>query len=88
MLQHKDIVFGKLRGSIYDFPEVGDELPLHTHTETDVHISVVARGKLRAFGDGWEQIVEVGMLLDWEPGVYHGFIALEPNSRLVNIIKG
>lgn len=31
---------------------------------------------------------EVGTVLDWEVGQWHGFIALEPNTRLVNIVKG
>jgi quercetin dioxygenase-like cupin family protein len=88
LLQSKSLAIGKLFGTIYDFPEVGDELPRHTHTEDDVHITVVARGRLLAFGDGWEREVSSGTILDWEPGVYHGFRAIESNSRLVNIIKG
>lgn len=88
MMQQKDYTFGKLTVVVFDFPEVGDELPRHVHSETDVHISVVARGRIRAAGDGWERVVEQGALLDWEPGQYHGFVALEPNSRLVNIVKG
>jgi hypothetical protein len=31
--------------------------------------------------------ISAGEIWDWEPGVYHGFEALEPNSRIVNIIK-
>jgi quercetin dioxygenase-like cupin family protein len=88
LLSDRHISFGKLTGTIYDFPEVGDELPRHTHTEQDVHISIVARGRFLAFGDGWEREVNTGAILDWEPGIYHGFKALEPNSRLVNIVKG
>lgn len=88
MLSDRYINFGKLTGTIYDFPEVGDELPRHTHSAEDVHISIVARGRFLAFGDGWEREVSAGAVLDWEPGVYHGFLSIEPNSRLVNIIKG
>lgn len=88
MLTDRPISFGKLVGTIYDFPEIGDELPLHVHGESDVHITVVARGRLLAFGSGWEREISSGAVLDWEPGVYHGFKALEPNSRLVNIVKG
>ena len=88
MLQSKPLMLGKLVGTIYDFPEVGDELERHTHGPEDVHISIVARGRLRAFGDGWEQELSAGAILDWEPGVYHGFVALEANTRLVNIVKG
>lgn len=89
MLQEKTFALGKLTGIIYDFPEVGDELPLHVHNEQDIHISIVARGKLKAFGpDGtWEMEASAGAVLDWEVGQWHGFIALEPNTRLVNIHK-
>lgn len=87
MLLSKPLMLGKLSGTIYDFEKTGDELELHVHTEADVHISIVARGSIRAFGPGWEQIVETGAVMDWEPGQAHGFVALEDNSRLVNIIK-
>ena len=36
---------GDIRGMIYDFPKAGDVLAKHTHTEDDVHITIVARGK-------------------------------------------
>lgn len=87
MLLSKPLNIGKLLGTIYDFELAGDELESHVHTQEDVHISIVARGKIKAFGPGWEQIIETGGILDWEPGQWHGFIALEDNSRLVNIIK-
>ena len=87
-LLEKHISIGKLTGTIYDFEHEGDELARHVHGEHDVHISIVARGRLHAFGDGWETDLDTGAILDWEPGVYHGFKALEPNSRLVNIVKG
>ena len=89
-LLDRPLALGKLTGTIYDFENVGDELPLHVHGEQDIHISILARGKLKAFGpEGtWETEVSEGAILDWEPGQWHGFIALEPNTRLVNVIKG
>ena len=87
MLQDKHFVLGKLTGTIFDFPEVGDELPLHVHDETSIHISIVARGRIKAFGSGWETEASAGAVLDWDVGQWHGFIALEPNTRLVNIHK-
>lgn len=89
-LLSQTLELGKLTGVIYDFENEGDELPLHVHGEQDIHITVVARGRVRAFGpDGtWETIADTGSVLDWEVGQYHGFIALEPNTRLVNIVKG
>lgn len=87
MLHQKRLAIGKLSGTIYDFEYEGDELPLHVHDETDIHISIVARGRVKAFGGGWETEASAGAVLDWQVGQYHGFIALEPNTRLVNIIK-
>ena len=88
MLQPKPISFGKLNGTVYDFPETNDFLPMHTHTELDVHITVVARGSFKAHGNGWEKIMNCGDVIDWPANYAHEFIALEPNSRIVNIIKG
>lgn len=89
-LHERPLAIGKLTGVIYDFDVVGDELPLHVHGEGDIHISIVARGSVRAFGpdESWETIANTGAVLDWEVGQWHGFIALEPNTRLVNIVKG
>lgn len=94
MLLNKPMSIGKLSGTIYDFEEVGDELPLHFHNETDAHISIVARGKLKVFTaesheaqHSWEGEISTGAVLDWEAGQWHGFTALEPNTRLINIIK-
>lgn len=87
MLQAKPLALGKLVGTIYDFPEVGDVLPMHTHGEADVHISVVARGSFRAHGNGWERVVSAGDVLDWRPNEPHEFIALSAEARLVNIVK-
>ena len=88
MLQAKPLMLGKLTGTIYDFPEPGDVLPMHSHTEADVHISVVARGSFRAHGNGWERVVSAGDVLDWRPNEPHEFVALDAGSRLVNIVKG
>ena len=87
MLQYKLFNFGKLNGTIYDFPEINDILPKHDHDETNVHITVVARGKFKAVGDGWEKELSSGDVVDWQPHQPHEFISLEPNSRIVNIIK-
>ena len=88
MLQSKTFALGKLTGTIYDFPEAGDVLPMHSHTEADVHISVVAKGTFRAQGHGWQREVKAGDVLDWRPNEAHEFVANEAGSRLVNIVKG
>ena len=87
MLQHKLLNVDSIRGIVFDFPEVGDVLPMHTHDETNVHITICARGKLRVFSNQFEMEISAGDIWDWAPGVWHGFEALEPNSRIVNIIK-
>jgi quercetin dioxygenase-like cupin family protein len=88
MLQSKPITYGKLNGMIYDAVDVDDVLEMHTHGEADVHITIVARGLFRVHGDGWTMVAKAGDVLDWKPGQAHEFIALEPNSRFVNIVKG
>jgi hypothetical protein len=87
MLQPIPIQFGSLNGIVYDFPLVGDILPMHEHTPETIHISIIARGSFRAHGVGWDMVANCGDVLDWEPYHPHEFIALESNSRLVNIIK-
>jgi quercetin dioxygenase-like cupin family protein len=88
MLINRLVSFGRLNGAIYDAPETGDILPMHTHDESSVHITIVARGSFRVHGDGWEIVAKAGDVLDWKPGQAHELIALEPNSRFVNIVKG
>jgi quercetin dioxygenase-like cupin family protein len=81
--------FGKLQGIIYDFSEANDVLAMHSHDENTIHISVVSRGSFRVHnGGGWDITIKAGDVVDFEPNEQHEFIALEPNSRIVNIIKG
>jgi quercetin dioxygenase-like cupin family protein len=78
---------GAIRGAIYDFEKSGDVLPKHNHTESDVHITIVARGKLRAYSHDWSLDVDAGQLLDFRAGEPHTLMALEDNTRIFNIIK-
>jgi quercetin dioxygenase-like cupin family protein len=87
MMELSAISFGKLNGTRYDFLLAGDTLPMHTHGETDTHISIVSKGSFRAHGDGWELTLVAGNVVDWPAHQAHEFIALEPDSRLVNIVK-
>ena len=68
---------GTLALTIYDFEAVGDELPVHAHGEETVHITIVARGRVLAFGDVWEMEAAPGVCLDWAPDQVHGIRALE-----------
>ena len=88
MLIAKPINFDNVRGTIYDFEEIGDVLPMHWHTAENVHITVVCRGSFTAKGPNWEKIVSAGDVVNLEHLQQHEFISLEPNSRFVNIVKG
>ena len=87
MIQHNPVSFGKLIGSVIDFPEINDVLPMHSHDEDNIHITIVARGSFKAHGDGWERELKAGDVIDWAVSQRHELIALEPNSRFVNIVK-
>lgn len=87
MLLQKPHSLGKLGVTIMDFEEAGDVLPLHLHDESNNHITVVGRGSFRAHGPGWERILKPGDVVDWPANQPHEFVALEPGSRIVNIVK-
>ena len=78
---------GELTGTIYDFEVAGDILPKHVHTENDVHITIVARGKLKAYSHDWEKVAEAGQIIDFRVGEPHELQALEDNTRIINIVK-
>lgn len=85
-LVSKTFSVGKLSGTIYDFEMVGDTLSSHVHDEDTAHITVVAKGSIKCTGDGWEQTWECGRVVEIKAFQSHQFEALEPNSRVVNII--
>lgn len=81
-----------LSGTIYTLERTGDVFPVHTHGDADVHITIVAFGRLRCTGrpeiEG--MIIEAkpgGTVLDWNAGEPHGFIAETDGATLVNILK-
>jgi len=81
------LVAGELSGTIYDFEVAGDVLPMHNHDETNAHITVVARGSVKASGEGWEKVFKSGAVIDFPANQPHEFVALQPNTRIVNIVK-
>ena len=78
---------GNLNGTVYTFEEVGDVLPMHNHDEMTAHLTIVARGRIKAHGDDWSAEFGAGSVIDFQANQSHEFIALEENSRIVNIIK-
>lgn len=87
MLLSKNASFGGLRVIIFDFEVAGDVLPFHTHAEKSAHITVVARGKIKAYSHDWEKEASAGATLDFRPNEPHEIVALEDNTRIVNVIK-
>jgi len=87
MLLVNQISIGDLRGAMYDFEKVGDILPKHNHDENTVHITIVARGKLKAYSHDWEKEIVAGQMVDFRAGEPHEFMAMEDNTRIFNIIK-
>ena len=87
MLLVNQLELGDLRGSMYDFEKAGDILPKHNHDETNVHITIVARGKIKAYSHDWEKEAIAGQIIDFRPGEPHELMALEDNTRIFNIVK-
>jgi len=87
MLSVKFHGFGVLKMNAYDFGKAGDILPKHNHNEDTAHITIVARGKIKAYSHDWEQEASAGQLLDFPAGQPHEIMGLEDNTRIFNIIK-
>lgn len=87
LLANKLENLGDIQGMMYDFEKEGDILPKHNHTEDNAHITIVARGKLKAYSHDWEKIAIAGQIMDFRAGEPHELMALEDNTRIVNIIK-
>jgi len=87
LLANQLIGLGDLNGTIYDFEKSGDILPNHVHDESNVHITIVCSGKLKAYADNWEKEAVAGQILDFQVGEPHELMALEDNTRIINILK-
>lgn len=81
------IGLGDIRGTIYDFEKAGDVLAKHVHSEKDIHITIVARGSVKTFSHDWTQGAFAGQIIDFRVGEPHEIVALEDNTRIVNILK-
>jgi quercetin dioxygenase-like cupin family protein len=78
---------GDLQGAMYDFEKSGDTLPHHNHDETSAHITIVAKGSLKAYSHDWEKVIMAGQLVDFPAGQPHELMALEDDTRIFNIVK-
>ncbi len=87
MYSAKELLFGDLKGIMGDFEKSGDVLHKHVHDENSVHITIVARGKIKAYSHDWSQEAVAGQVLDFRPNEPHEIMALEDNTRIFNIVK-
>jgi quercetin dioxygenase-like cupin family protein len=87
MLSSKEFSLGDLKGVIFDFEKSGDVLPKHVHTEVDNHITIVAKGSIKAYSHDWEVEAKAGQILDFKAGEPHEIIALEDSTCIINIVK-
>ena len=87
MLLGEKFSTGDLNGTIYDFQFVNDILPEHEHDETNVHVTVVCRGKIKAYNKIWSQEAVAGQIINFKVGEPHEIMALENNTRIINIVK-
>jgi quercetin dioxygenase-like cupin family protein len=87
MLSVKPLSLGNLNGTIYDLSNIGDVVSKHSHSRNDVHITIVCRGKLKAYGDNWTKEAIAGQVLDFNEDQPHELMALEDNTRIINIAK-
>ena len=78
---------GNLVGTVYTYDQPGDELPVHVHDETSNHITIVMAGAFRCTGNSRIEgkILRVGQVVAWPINEPHGFVALEANSRMLQI---
>jgi hypothetical protein len=79
---------GKLTGIVYLFEKANDVLERHFHEAGMGHITVVSSGSVKIIGDGWEKEIKIGGVIDLPDHESHEIIALEDNTKIVNINKG
>ncbi len=78
---------GDIAGAMYTFEKSGDVIPKHNHSESDAHITIVARGRIKVYSHDWEIEATAGQMLNFRAGEPHEFMALEDNTRIFSIIK-
>ncbi len=86
----KPFISGALKGTVFTYENKGDDLPIHKHTEEDNHITIIMNGSFKCIGNHLIEgrILKTGSVIDWPAGEPHGFVALEDDSRMLQITKG
>ncbi len=78
---------GDLVGVKVTFRLAGDKLEKHVHDENDVHVTIVAKGRIRAGSHDWSIDVPCGKLVNFRPHEPHEIMALEDDTVVFNIVK-
>lgn len=78
---------GKLVGVVYTYEKVDDTLPIHVHDKDNNHITIIMNGSFRCIGHEKVEgmFLYQGQVIAWPPNQPHGFVALEPLSRMLQI---
>jgi hypothetical protein len=88
MLKNKQIPVKEMNVIEITLEHVGDTLPMHTHQEGNIHITVLLKGKLKIHGPHFETFLSEGDVYDFKENEYtHELIALEDNTVFLNITK-
>lgn len=86
-LRQNPFIVENVSGIIYVFEKEGDIVPMHTHPEGQEHITIVVCGKIKVNGDSWNNEYSENQVIDFPANQAHEFIALEDDTRIVNIRK-
>lgn len=87
-LHSSQLKIGKLTGVVYLFEKTNDILPMHFHGAGEGHITIVSSGSVKITGEGWEKKAQIGNVIDLPDNQSHEIVALEDNTKIVNINKG
>ena len=83
---------GALLGAVYVFGLKEDVVGEHYHTKGDGHITFVLRGSVRIEGrkinNPWSRVGKAGDFFDLPDDQWHEIIALEDDTKILNIKKG
>jgi quercetin dioxygenase-like cupin family protein len=72
-------------GTVYTFQQAGVVLPEHTHTDENMHVTIVISGSVSITEDGVSTTRSAGDMVDLGTKP-HSFTALEP-AVIINVTK-
>lgn len=76
---------GDLRGTRYDFPCIGDEIAMHVHADEGNHVTIVANGTVRIYGNDYSIERSAPAMVAHGVGVPHAIMGLTEGACVYNI---